>query len=81
LTEAKKPEERDIDGDAERRARKMLHGGEGHDETAEDPRTARRAAEQILEESDERTFDPAAHDHEDDSVIRRSSDETARNPD
>jgi hypothetical protein len=31
----------------------------------------------MLEDSEERTFDPAAHDHEADGVIRRSSSETA----
>lgn len=38
---------------------------------------AQRAAEQILKESEERTFDNATVDLEDDSVPRRSSEETA----
>ena len=42
-----------------------------------DPERARRAAEAILEESEERTFDNATRDLDDDSVPRRSSDETA----
>jgi hypothetical protein len=38
---------------------------------------ARSAARAMLEESEERVFDPAAHDHEADGIIRRSSTETA----
>lgn len=42
-----------------------------------DPERARRAAEAILEESEERTFDNATRDLDDDSVPRRGSEETA----
>ncbi|HVL65437.1 MAG TPA: hypothetical protein VM573_09750 [Actinomycetota bacterium] len=38
---------------------------------------ARAAARAMLEESDERTADPAAHDHEHEEKIRRTSGETA----
>lgn len=62
----------------EERARELLDGG---DETSvpvgDDPAAARRAARRIIEDSEERTFDPATRDPEDDGVIRRSSDETA----
>jgi hypothetical protein len=57
------------------RARSLEHGGEGH-EVDGDPEAAERSAEAILEESEERTFDNAPRDPEDDSVPRRSSDET-----
>lgn len=43
----------------------------------EDIESARVAARRMLEESEARTFDPAAHDHETEDVIRRSSSETA----
>jgi hypothetical protein len=63
----------------ERRARELVDGGrEATPPIAEDPETGRRAADRLLEESEDRTFDPAARDPEDDSVIRRSSEETAR---
>lgn len=39
---------------------------------------ARAAARAMLEESDERTEDPAAHDHEHEEAIRRTSSETAQ---
>ncbi len=42
-----------------------------------DIEAARTAARRMLEESEARTYDPAAHDHESDDVIRRSSSETA----
>jgi hypothetical protein len=58
----------------ERLAQKLLRAG---DPAAPDLDAARRAARRMLEDSEERTFDPAAHDHEDDGVIRRSSSETA----
>jgi hypothetical protein len=60
------------------RARELLEGGaEGRAPVAEDDAEAEVAARRILEESEERTRDPAARDPEDGSVIRRSSDETA----
>ena len=60
------------------RARELLEGGdEGRIVADDDEGGARRAARRILEESDERTADPATRDLSDDSVIRRSSDETA----
>lgn len=43
----------------------------------EDIESARVAARRMLQESEARTYDPAAHDHESDDVIRRSSSETA----
>ena len=53
-------------------------GGEDDDKVAEgDADKAKRAAEQILKESEERTFDNATVDPDDESVPRRSSDETA----
>lgn len=65
------------DEHVEDRARQLAEGGEGHEDIEGDPSKAQKAAEQILRESEERTFDPAARDHEDDSVIRRDSEETA----
>ena len=62
----------------EERAQELLAGGgEGLAPVAEDPEAARLAARRILEDSEERVADPAARDLEDDSVIRRSSEETA----
>jgi hypothetical protein len=61
----------------EDRARELEHGGEGAEDIEGDPDKAERAAEQILTESEERTVDPATVDPEDDSVIRRDSEETA----
>ena len=61
----------------EERAQELLAAGEGLAPVAEDPQAARLAARRILEESEERVADPAARDLEDDSVIRRSSEETA----
>lgn len=58
----------------ERLAQKLLRAG---DPAAPDIEAARRAARRMLEDSEERTFDPAAHDHEAEGVIRRSSSETA----
>ena len=53
-------------------------GREDDDKVAEgDADKAKRAAEQILKESEERTFDNATVDPDDDSVPRRSSEETA----
>ncbi len=62
---------------ADERAAEMLHGGEGHEETANDSGAARTAARRILQESEGRVLDPATVDPHDDSVIRRSSAETA----
>jgi len=56
----------------ERLAQKMLR-----DNGFENIEQARAAARAMLEESDERTSDPAAHDHEHDEKIRRTSGETA----
>jgi hypothetical protein len=58
----------------ERLARKLLRDG---DPAAPDLDAARRAARRMLEDSEERTFDPAVHDHEAPDMIRRSSGETA----
>ena len=58
-----------------RRAHELLEGGdEGHE--PEDEAAAEKAAARLLEESEERTSDPAARDPHDDRVIRRSSEET-----
>lgn len=66
----------------EDRARELAEGGsEGHEAVDGDPDAAARAARAILEESEERTADPAARDPEDDSVIRRDSQETAASGD
>ena len=66
----------------EDRARELAEGGsEGHDAVEGDPEAAARAARSILEESEERTADPAARDPEDDSVVRRESQETAASGD
>lgn len=66
-------EERDErDERVERLAAKMLRDN-GFDSMEQ----ARIAARAMLEESDERTSDPAAHDHEHGEKIRRTSGETA----
>ena len=63
----------------ERRAKELVDGGrETTPPVTDDHETGRRAAQRLLEESEARTLDPAARDPEDDSVIRRSSEETAR---
>jgi hypothetical protein len=62
------------DDKVERLAQKLLRD---RDPSAPDIEAARRAARRMLEDSEERTFDPAAHDHEAEDVIRRSSSETA----
>jgi hypothetical protein len=62
------------DDRVERLAQKLLRAG---DPAAPDIDAARRAARRMLEDSEERTFDPAAHDHEAGDIIRRSSSETA----
>ena len=67
------PSERHV----EERARKIADGQEDADKVAEgDKETARRAADAILDESEERTFDNATVDLDDDSVSRRRSEET-----
>jgi hypothetical protein len=58
----------------DRLARKLLRDG---DPAAPDLEAARRAARRMLEDSEERTMDHAAHDHEAEDKIRRSSGETA----
>ena len=71
-------EGRGRDRRVEERTRELLEGGDEGRSVADDGEGgARRAARRILEESDERTVDPATRDLTDDSVIRRSSDETA----
>ncbi len=64
------------DEHVEHRARELEHGGEGAEALEGDPDVAERAAETILEESEERTFEDATVDPEADTVVRRSSDET-----
>lgn len=56
----------------ERLARKLVREG-----TVDDLDSGRRAAARMLEDSEARTFDPAAHDPEHDGAIRRTSSETA----
>lgn len=66
------------DEQVEDRATGIAAGGEDDAKVAErDEERAKRAAETILEESEERTFDNATVDLEDESVPRRSSEETA----
>jgi hypothetical protein len=55
-------------------AQKLLHDAE---RGLDDIDAARLAARRMLEESEARTYDPAAHDPEEEGVIRRSSSETA----
>ena len=50
------------------------------DEDLKDPEVARDAADQILKESRERTDQAEDLDPDDDEVIRRSSEETAAEP-
>jgi hypothetical protein len=69
------------DDNVEDRARELEHGGEGHEDIEGDESKAERAAEQILEESEGRKFDPATVDPEDDSVIRRDAEESAASGD
>lgn len=65
------------DDQVEDRATGIAKGSEDDAKVAEgDPETARRASEQILRESEERTYDNATHDIDDDSVSRRKSHET-----
>jgi hypothetical protein len=60
----------------EERARKLEHGGEGHEGLTEDRAASRRAAKQMLRESEERIADPATTDRSEDDAIRRSSEDT-----
>ena len=62
----------------ERLAQKLLRDG---DPAASDEESARRAARRMLEDSEERTFDPATRDPEEEGVIRRSASETAASGD
>ena len=65
------------DRQVEDRATGIEAGGEDDETVAEgDARKAKRAAEAILKESEERTFDNATVDPDDDSVNRRKSEET-----
>lgn len=68
------PSDRRVD----ERARKIADGKEDDGKVAGgDDEAARKAAERILEESEERIFDNATVDQDDDSVPRRGSSETA----
>jgi hypothetical protein len=60
------------------RAAELQH--ETKDEDLKDPDTARDAADQILKESRERTEQAEDLDPNDEDVIRRSSEETATEP-
>ena len=60
------------------RAAEIQH--ETEDEDLKDPETAREAAGQILKESRERQEEAEDLDPDDDVVIRRSSEETAAEP-
>ena len=53
---------------------------ESNDPDLEDPEVARDAAQQILEESDERMDEAVGQDPEGDDLIRRKSEETAVEP-
>ena len=65
------------DEQVEDRATGIAAGGEDDKTVAEgDAARAKRAAEAILQESEERTFDNATVDPDDDSVNRRKSEET-----
>lgn len=60
------------------RAKKIVEGQEDDGKVAEgDAKKAKRAADEILKDSEERTFDEATVDPDQDNVIRRSSEETA----
>ena len=66
------------DGQVGDRATGIGAGGEDDDKVAQgDADKAQRAAEQILKESEERTFDNATRDLDNESVPRRPSEETA----
>lgn len=65
------------DEQVEDRAAEIAAGKEDSDKVAEkDAKSAKRAAAAILEESEERMFDNATVDPDDDSVHRRKSEET-----
>lgn len=53
---------------------------ESKDPDLEDPETARDAADQLLEESDQRMEEAVEQDPEGDDLIRRTSEETAAEP-
>ena len=55
------------------RAKQLEEGGQEGREEYGDEDAAELAARRILEDSEERTHDPATTDYEDDSVTRRSS--------
>lgn len=60
----------------EKRARE-IESGKGDDPEVTDSESARRTAEAILDESEERVEDPAVRNPEKDTIIRRDSEETA----
>ena len=70
--------ERPRDEAVDERAAEIQH--ETEDEDLRDPDVAREAADQILRESGERKDQAEDLDPEDDDVIRRSSQETAAEP-
>ena len=70
--------ERPRDEAVDERAAEMAH--ETEDEALKDPEVAREAADQILKESNERKDQAEDLDPTDDDVIRRSSEETAVEP-
>jgi hypothetical protein len=61
----------------EKLAAKLLRDGYP---AAENMESARRVAQSMLEESDERMSDPAVDDLDDDGVERRSSGQTSSRP-
>lgn len=72
-TERLTPEDEQV----EERAAEIAEGKEDGETVAEkDAKSAKRAAAAILEESEERMFDNATVDPDDDSVHRRKSEET-----
>ena len=60
----------------EERARKLEHGGEGNEGLRGERDASRRAARQILRESEDRIDDPATTDRSEDDAIRRTSEDT-----
>ncbi|HYY44834.1 MAG TPA: hypothetical protein VE975_06550 [Actinomycetota bacterium] len=73
--------ERPSEEHVRQRARELLHGGEDASEAVEgDADAARDVARVTLQESEERIFDPSARDPQRDDVIRRSSEESASDP-
>jgi hypothetical protein len=65
------------DNRVEKLAAKLLRDGYP---AAEDMESARRVAQRILDESDERMSDPAVDNLDDDGVERRSSRQTSSPP-